>query len=105
MVSWSTEAIGERERFSYWRDVVCQSLFNVSAEAPPGRFNGYMKVRASGSLRFLTSESSCYSFTRTKRNISAAPAEHCTILLQLQGETAIEQDDSAFRVQANDIAI
>ena len=38
MVSWSTEAIGERERFSYWRDVVCQSLFNVSAEAPRGRF-------------------------------------------------------------------
>lgn len=105
MASWSTEAIGERERFSYWRDVVCQSLFNVSAEAPRGRFHGYMKVRASGPLRFLTSESSCYRFTRTRRNISAAPAEHCTILMQLHGETAIEEDDNAFRVQPNDIAI
>jgi AraC-like DNA-binding protein len=105
MVSWSTDTINERERFSYWRDVVCQSLFNVSAEAPPGHFNGYMKVRASGPLRFLTSESSCYRFTRSKRNISAAPADHCTVLLQVHGQTAIEQDDDTFVVQPNDIAI
>jgi AraC family transcriptional regulator, positive regulator of tynA and feaB len=105
MQSWSTDTINERERFSYWRDVVCQSLFNVSAEAPTGHFTGTMNVRASGPLRFLTSESSCYRFTRTRRNISAAPADHCTILMQLHGETAIEQNDNAFRVRPNDIAI
>jgi AraC-like DNA-binding protein len=105
LVSWSTDTINERERFSYWRDVVCQSLFNVSADAPPGRFTATMKVRASGPLRFLTSESSFYRFTRTRRNISAAPAEHCTILMQLHGETAIEQNDNTFRVRPNDIAI
>lgn len=105
MQSWSTDTINERERFSYWRDVVCQSLFNVSAEAPPGQFTGSMKVRASGQSRFLTSDSSYYRFARTKRNISAAPSDHCTVLMQLHGHTAIAQDDDRFLVQPNDIAI
>lgn len=105
MASWTTDTINERERFSYWREVVCQSLFNVSTETPPRSFAGRMQMRTSGSLRFLMSESSDYQFIRTEGNISSAPADHSTILMQLRGQTAITQDDDSFLVQSKDIAI
>lgn len=105
MLSWSTDTVKKRERFAYWREVVCQSLFNVSAEAPPGGFDGHMVVRASGPYRFLVSDSSSYKFTRTERNISTASAELCTVLMQARGQTAISQAGNSFVVKANDIAI
>lgn len=105
MVSWSTETVNERERFSYWREVVCQALFNVSAEAPHGNFTGHMQLRISGPLRFLTSKSSSYQFLRSERNISSAAADHVTILMQVRGSTAIAHRDDEFLVEHNDVAI
>jgi len=106
MISWSTDTISERERFSYWREVVCQSLFNVSAEAPRKKFAGYMKVRASGPFRFLLSGSSRYDFVRAERNITSTSAELCTVLMQVRGHTAIDhRDDDSFIVAPNDIGI
>ncbi|HKS86886.1 MAG TPA: helix-turn-helix domain-containing protein [Pseudolabrys sp.] len=105
MVSWSTDTVKARERFSYWRDVVCQSLFNVTAEAPPGHFDGHMSVRSSGPMRFLVSGSSAYKFVRSNRNISRAPTDHYTILMQVGGATSIEQNDASFSVQPQDVAI
>jgi AraC family transcriptional regulator, positive regulator of tynA and feaB len=101
--SWSTDTVDRRERFSYWREFVCQSLFNVSAEAPPGDFTAQMKVRASGQHRFWTAGSSAYSFVRTARNIAHAPADHFTILLQVRGETAISHDDDRFVLRPNEV--
>jgi AraC family transcriptional regulator, positive regulator of tynA and feaB len=103
--SWSTDMVDPRERFEYWREFVCQSLFNVSAEAPPGDFVAQMKVRVAGQHRFLTSGSSAYSFVRTARNIANAPADHFTILLQVRGETAISQDDDRFVLRANEVGV
>ena len=105
MVSWSTDTVNERERFSYWREVVCRSLFNVSTETLPQNFSGKMRTRASGSLRFLMSESSSYQFIRTKRDISSAPSDHYTILMQMRGQTAITESDNQFVCQRNDIAL
>lgn len=105
MASWSTETVKERERFSYWREVVCQALFNVSAEAPHGNFTGHMQARTSGPLRFLTSRSSSYKFVRSERNISSAAANHVTILMQVRGSTAIAHRDDAFLVEHNDVAV
>ena len=29
MVEWSTETVQSRDRFSYWREAVCQSIFKI----------------------------------------------------------------------------
>ena len=105
MASWSTDTIEERERFSFWREAVCQSLFNLSPEASPGLFSGHMTARSSGQLRFVLSESTRYQFVRTKRDIASAPSDHYSIYLQLRGQTVISQGDESFLFQPNDIAI
>jgi AraC family transcriptional regulator, positive regulator of tynA and feaB len=103
--SWSTATVNPRERFAYWREVVCRSLFNVTAESPAKDFIGQMKVRASGNYRFLLSGSSAYSFVRTARNIGNAPADHFTVLLQARGETAVSHDDDRFVLRPSEVAV
>ena len=76
---WSTDPIGERERFAYWREVVCKNIFNISVEAPPGAFSARITARASGPLRFAKVESSSYEFIRTRKDIEAGPAHHYSI--------------------------
>jgi len=105
MVSWSTDTINERERFSYWREMICNTLFSISPEAPPERFSARITVRNSGPLRFATCESTSYEIIRTRRDIARAPADHYTIYLQLRGLTAMEQSGESVSFGRNDIVI
>ena len=105
MVSWSTDAINERERFSYWREMICNTLFSISPEAPSERFSARITVHNSGSLRFAICESTSYEIVRTRRDISRAPADHYTVYLQLRGQTAIDQCGESVSFSKNDIVI
>ena len=40
---WSTDAIRERERFSYWREALCQAVFNLTIEAQPESFSARIR--------------------------------------------------------------
>jgi AraC family transcriptional activator of tynA and feaB len=66
MVTWSTDSINERERFSYWREMICRSLFNFSPEALIQDFFARMTARSSGPLRFVMSESTAHQFSTQK---------------------------------------
>ena len=63
MASWTTDAIKQRERFSFWRDIVCKRVFNISSEAPPELFSGRVTARSPGPLRFATCETSGWNST------------------------------------------
>ena len=97
MDTWSTDTVKEGERFSYWREMICNTLFSISPEAPTDRFSACLKVRTSGSLRFALCESTSYEIIRTQRDIARAPADLYTIYLQLRGQTLISQCDEVHR--------
>jgi AraC-like DNA-binding protein len=105
MVEWSTETVQSRDRFSYWREAVCQSIFNISVEAPPGPFAARLASRAAGPLRLAIGESTTYDLVRTRREVSSAPADNYSIYLQLRGETVITQGDETFTFAPNDIGL
>jgi AraC family transcriptional regulator, positive regulator of tynA and feaB len=101
---WSTDALPERERFPYWRDAVCRTVFNVSIEAQPEQFFARMSTRRSGVFRFATTISSgTYELIRAQRDISRAPADHYTLYLQLSGQTVLNQSDGARAVRGKEI--
>jgi AraC-like DNA-binding protein len=101
---WSTEVLPERERFPYWRDAVCRTVFNVSIEAQPEQFFARMSTRRAGAFRFATTTSSgTYELIRTQRDISRAPADHYTLYLQLSGQTVLNQTDGAQAVRGKEI--
>src|SRR5215813_12120007 len=105
MVSWSTDAINERERFSYWREMICNTRFSISPESPADSFSARIQVRNSGSLRFAVCESSSYEIIRTQRDIERAPADQYTIYLQLRGETAISQRGESIAFHRSNIVM
>jgi AraC-like DNA-binding protein len=105
MVEWSTGAVAARDRFSYWREAVCQSIFNISIEAPPGPFSAKLAARVAGPLRLAMGESTPYDVVRTRSDVSAAPADNYSIYLDLERGTAISQADRSFNFVAGDIAV
>ena len=105
MVSWSTDTINERDRFSYWREMICSTLFSISPEAPSEQFSARLTVRNCGPLRFAKCESTSYEIVRTARDISRAPADHYTIYLQLRGQTAMDQCGESLSFGRNDVVI
>ncbi len=102
---WSTDTVKERECFSYWREMICDRVMNISPAAPSDRFSARLTVRTSGPLRFATCKSTGYENIRTRRDIDRAAAEHYTIYLQMRGQTLMNQCDKSFAFQQNDMFI
>lgn len=103
--TWSTDAIDERERFSFWREMVCRNVFNVSVQAPPKRFSASITARSHGAFRFAMCESTSYDVDRTQKDISNESADHYLMYLQLRGHTHFTQADDSIEFGRNDIVI
>jgi AraC-like DNA-binding protein len=102
---WSTASARTHERFSYWCEAICRSMFNMSIEAASERFTARLATRSAGVLRFARSESSDYRMMRSRRDVDSAPADHWTIYLQMRGRTIFEQVGEAITLNPDDIAI
>src|SRR5262245_22831261 len=102
---WSTDAARTHERFAYWREAICQAVFNISIESGPQRFDARITSRSSGPFRFATTQSSGSQSVRSRQDIASAPADHYSIYLQRSGHTLIDQGDESFTFHADDIAI
>jgi AraC-like DNA-binding protein len=104
---WSTDGIPLRERFSYWREVVCNAaagLFGTPTEAPPGVFSARASFRNCGPFRFAVAEANTnYRTARTRREVANTPSDHYAIYLQLSGETVSFRGEEAIQLYAGDI--
>ena len=105
MFEWSTDTVQPKERFSYWREAICQSVFNISIEAPPGPFQARLAARNSGPLRIATGESSAYLLVRNRRELDAEETEGYCIYLQKRGDGIIEQCGEAYTYHQNDLGL
>jgi AraC-like DNA-binding protein len=96
-----------RERFSYWREVVCNAtvgFFGTPTQAPPGVFSARAALRSRGPFRFVVAESNTsYQIVRTRRDDANASSEHYAIYLQLSGETVSIRGEEAVTLHAGDI--
>jgi AraC family transcriptional regulator, positive regulator of tynA and feaB len=102
---WSTASARAHERFSYWREAICRSMFNITIETAPERFAARLAVRRAGVLGFARTESSGYRIMRSQRDIDSAPADHWTLYLQMHGRTTFEQNGETVVLDQNDIAL
>jgi AraC family transcriptional activator of tynA and feaB len=105
MAEWSTDTVRARERFSYWREAVCQTIFNLTIEAPDRSFSARMATRSVGPVRIALAESTRYDVVRGPREVANDTAEHYSIYLQLSNQAVISQCSDTFTFEPNDIAI
>jgi AraC family transcriptional activator of tynA and feaB len=104
-MEWSTDSVQPRERFSYWREAVCRSIFNLTIEAPAGNFTARMTTRSAGPLRLALGESTGYRLFRSKQDVDKAQGDSYSIYLQLRSQAVIGQCNQTFTFQPGDIAI
>ena len=106
---WSTDGVPLRERFSYWREVVCGNtggFFGTPTQAPPGVFSARLAIRGCGPLGFVMAESeTSYPIVLTRRDIANAPCDHYALYLQLSGEAIAVVGDEAIKVTAGEIGL
>ena len=69
MTFWSTDTIPERERFSFWREIICNTIFSISPEAPSERFSARVRVRSAGPLRFAMCQSTSYEIIPARKHL------------------------------------
>jgi AraC-like DNA-binding protein len=105
MSGWSTETVKPGERFSYWREVVCQAVLNVATEAPQQRFQARLSGRKFGDLRFAAFASTGHDIVRSMRHTTCFPEDDYLISLQRGGRSLISQGDAAFTLEPGEIAI
>jgi AraC family transcriptional activator of tynA and feaB len=105
VTTWSTDGVRTGERFSFWREVVCQTVLNVATEAPRERFHARISGRSLGALRFAAFESTSHEIVRSRQHAARFPEDHYLVSLQRRGRSLIEQDDVAFALDPGEIAL
>jgi AraC-like DNA-binding protein len=105
MIDWSTDSIRERERFSFWHEVVCKSVLHVSTESAPETFSARMTGRSFGKLRFASFDCTGHELVRTRQQVARMPEDYYVITLHLRGRSQFSQGDEAVALDPNEIAI
>jgi AraC-like DNA-binding protein len=104
---WSTDGVPTRERFSYWREVVCNAavgFFGTPTAAPAGVFSARASLRSSGPFRFMVSEAkTSYQLALTRRDAAGIPSDYYGLILQISGESISIRGDETVRLAAGEI--
>ena len=105
MVSWSTDSVPARERFSYWSDVVCQTILNVSTESPTELFSATITARSFGDIRCVNFNCAGHEIVRGPRHMARAPEDCYVITLHRRGQSHFSQGDDTISLGRGEIAI
>ena len=105
VATWTTDIVKPSDRFSFWREVVCQTVLNVSTEARPEQFQARISGRNFGALRFASFNSSSHEIVRSREHLAGTPADNYLISLQRHGRCQISQDSDAFLLGPGEIGV
>ncbi len=109
MQVWTTETCAPRERFSYWREVLCQAFVSLNPElrqrdAEP-KFLGEVSSRPL-SLSAQTRVFSRPQFIQRRWDeIRRNPVEFCFANFQLEGSCVVRQDGQETLVSPGDFSV
>lgn len=105
MFTWSTDTVSARERFSFWHEMVCQSVLNVATESPPERFSARITGRSFGKLRFVSFDCTGHELVRSRQQVARTPEDYYVITLHRRGQSHFSQGDETISLEPSEIAI
>ncbi len=102
----STQSVREKNRLSYWIDVVCNTIINVDIKPLDDQpFFGAITTHPLASIQ-LSKVSSNRSFTRrSKRSLAKMDKDSFIILFQLSGEASLSQNGRTAHLRPGDWAL
>ena len=92
MTIWTTDALPERDRFSYWREVLCEAYVALNPEVvSDAPFAGEVTAHSLSTFNLTTISSVAQHIYRGKSEIIANPMEVFFLNLQVQGTCRMSQ--------------
>lgn len=103
---WSTSDVEGRQRFSYWRDAVCQTILHVDAE-PQSRdnFEACISGGQIGGARIASFVSKPHRIVRNRGHVIRSAETGYLVSWQREGRSRIEQHDSSMFLEPGEIGI
>lgn len=90
-VSFSTHGMREQDQFAYWREWVCGSITQLTADRDGnGPFAGEMRVRSLDRLKIVTARADPHRRTRTPADIARRTEDAFFVYLPLAGALWVE---------------
>lgn len=101
-----TRHVEEHERFSYWRDAICDVFVQLDAsQLSPHTFEGQMKIGSLKEIKISEVSADSQRVIRSKRQIQKAVEDYFLVSLQTKGQGYIEQDQRIAKLQPGDFAL
>jgi len=105
-LSFSTEALSERQRPEYWNEVVCQHCVPANSRIDnPGGFIGRFSAKSIGGLEISRMSSPHHIWERTSSHMRRDPNETFLLSLMKSGAGHLSQSGRSTGVGSGDIVL
>lgn len=101
----TTDSVGAAERFSLWRELICDVFVGLDAERPGRGFTGSLLVRPSGPLRITQVRSVAHHVVRSPRQIERGTGADVLVSMQRSGRGLVRQDGREALLEVGDLAL
>jgi AraC-like DNA-binding protein len=109
MQMWSTEACAQGERFSYWREVLCEAFVSLDPVLRHGRAGPDFLGAVDSRPLSLSAQTRVFSraqlIQRRWEEIRRNPVEFCFVNFQLEGSCVVRQDSQETLVSPGDFSV
>jgi AraC-like DNA-binding protein len=106
MQLWSTEQIKPKEKFNYWREVLCQTYTALDPVVnDTTHFTGVVSSGKLAEIDVTSISSQAQSIYRGEKEISRMPNEYYFLNLQISGKCRMQQGDSIALIGPNEYSL
>ena len=102
---WDTAYVPERERFSYYRDALCESYLKLSPENPGAGFAGRVETINLGRVGISLNHNTPMTVTRNKAELAQVDPGYVYLQIQLSGARVLRMDGEETRLNTGQIMI
>jgi AraC-like DNA-binding protein len=104
---WSTNAVDERDRLSYWVDAVCDTYVQLDCDTPDrgAPFHGEIAVDHLATLGLSRVTAASQWVRRTQAKIAQATEDYFLVSIQIAGRGVLIQDGRSAELMPGDFAL
>lgn len=104
---FSTKDVAAKDRFAYWKDIVCNNVINVDCEKThaDADFNGRLRVENYSDVILSEMHSQACRFIRNTEHIHKTKNDFILVTLRLNSKARKTLDAKSYNVTSGDISI
>lgn len=102
----TTEKVEERDRFAYWREIICNVYVQLDAtQISPQKFKGRIEIGSLEDIQISEVTLDPHQVVRTESQISKSKEDYFLVNLQTAGHGYITQDNREAKLHPGDFAL